>query len=169
LNGSDRVFECPIEKSEVGPLAVLPNEVTVLPREKRIPEPKPETKWERFAREKGIKKRKKDRMVWDEDNQEFRPSFGYKRAKGGVEDLPIVEVKAGQDPYADPWAVARKEKKERVNKNLQNQVKNKMRAAGMKVGRKIKYGKLRDRLFIATLYAANLSLLLLASLSIPLN
>ena len=40
FNGNFRLFECPVERSEIGPLAVLPTEITILPREKHIPEPK---------------------------------------------------------------------------------------------------------------------------------
>jgi regulator of ribosome biosynthesis len=116
---------------------VLPSETSVLPREKRIPEPKPETRWEKFSKEKGIKNKKRERMVYEEDTQEWKPRFGYKRAKNGVEDHAIVEVKAGQDPFADPWAEARVEKKERVAKNLKNQTKNIMRATGGKGKRAI--------------------------------
>ena len=121
-----------MERSEIGPLAVLPTETTVVPRSKRIPDPKPETRWEKFALDKGIKKRKRERMVFDEDTQEYKPRFGYKRVKNGVEDLPIVEVKHGADPFADPWAEGRKEKKARVDKNTKNQQKNLLRAMGGK-------------------------------------
>lgn len=90
------------------------------------------TKWEKFAKQKGIKNTKKERMLYDEDTGEYKPRFGYKRGNNGIEDIPIVEVKAGQDPFADPWAEERKTKKERVLKNQTNQVKNQMRAAGKK-------------------------------------
>ena len=62
-------------------------------RAKPIPLPKKFTKWEQFAKEKGITNKKKARMVWDEEHGEFRPRWGYKRANAGVEDAPIVEVK----------------------------------------------------------------------------
>ena len=59
--------------------AELPPGTTLLPREKPVPEPRPETRWERFAKEKGIKKRKKSsRMVYDEQKGEWRPRWGYK-------------------------------------------------------------------------------------------
>ena len=103
----------------------------ILPREKRIPEAKSETKWEKFAKEKGIKNKKRERMVFDEDQEEYRPRFGYKRANNGVLDMPIVEVKDGEDPFADPWAEARKDKKGRIEKNLKNQIKNKIRSGKM--------------------------------------
>lgn len=37
-----------------------------LPREKPIPVPKPLTKWQKFAKEKGIRKTKKPRATWDD-------------------------------------------------------------------------------------------------------
>ena len=48
-----------------------------IPREKPIPK-KEETKWESFARSKGIKKHKKERMVYDKNAKEGRPRWGYK-------------------------------------------------------------------------------------------
>ena len=48
-----------------------------IPREKPIPK-KEETKWEKFARKNGIKKHKRERMVYDKDAKEWRPRWGYK-------------------------------------------------------------------------------------------
>ena len=50
-------------------------------------------RWEKFAQEKGIQKKKRSVKVWDEDNQEWRRRFGYQRA-GDTRDIPIVEAKA---------------------------------------------------------------------------
>eukprot|EP01034_Spumella_vulgaris_P033995 gene33995-41928_t len=105
-----------------------------MPRSQKLPEEEPETKWEQFAKLKGIKKTKRDRMVFDEDSDEFKPRFGYKRTKNGIEDTPIIEVKAGQDPYADPWSEARIEKKARVTKNEKNMQTNKKKALFKKGG-----------------------------------
>lgn len=58
--------------------AQLPAPKTRLPREKPVPEDKALTRWEKFALERGIRKRKKDRMAWDEAAQEWRPAWGYK-------------------------------------------------------------------------------------------
>lgn len=132
------IFECEVEKSELGPLCILPEETTLIPREKKIPEPKPETKWERYAKEKGIKKKKRERMLFDEEAQEWKPRYGYKRINNGVEDVPIIEVKKGEDPFADPWEKSRNEKKERISKNLKNQEKNKV----ARLGKRLKFGKL---------------------------
>ena len=62
-NHKNRLVDLPQEKSEIGMLSLLPAEVFLLPRSHRLPEPKPETKWEKFAKEKGITKKKRDRMV----------------------------------------------------------------------------------------------------------
>lgn len=141
-----RLMTFPTESSDVGPLTVLPHEIATLPRYTKIPEPKPETKWERFAREKGIKKEKKERMVYDEQTGEYKPRYGYKRINNGLEDLPIVEVKEGDDPFADPWSVDRQQKKDRIAKNKKSQMKNEARALsktkGAKGGAKT-YGKFR--------------------------
>lgn len=69
-------------------------------------------------------------MIYDENQQEFKPRYGYKRANNGIEDIPIIEIKKGQDPYQDPWADAKDEKKLRVKKNLKNQLRNQGRANG---------------------------------------
>jgi regulator of ribosome biosynthesis len=126
------LFECPTQPSDVGPVVQLPPERAKLPRSQRIPEPKPPTRWEKFAKEKGIQKKKRDRMLFDEDADEFRPRFGYKRAQGGLSDVPIVEVKPGDDPYADPWSEDRQLKRERVKKNEKNRSKNSVRQSGGK-------------------------------------
>ena len=122
----DKIFNLPVEDSEYGPLVSLPEAdgKNKLPRAKHIPEPKPETKWEKFAKEKGIKKTKKERMVYDEEQGIYRPRYGYKSIKSGLDDQPIVEVKNGDDPYADPWAASKKEKKTNRDNNLKKQLKN---------------------------------------------
>lgn len=122
-------------------MTVLPTEFSVLPRTRKIPEPKPETKWEKFAREKGIKNKKRDRMIYDEETGEYKPRYGYKRIKNGLEDMAIVEVKEGSDPYQDPWEKDRNDKKERIKKNQKNQMNNlKHLEKTLKKGNK-QYGK----------------------------
>ncbi|CAN0213700.1 unnamed protein product [Pylaiella littoralis] len=126
-----RLFVLPTVPSEVGPVATLPaKEDSTLPRAKPIPTPKAETRWDRFAKEKGIMGSKRGKNVWDEDMKEWRPRHGYKRANDGVLNHAIVEVKSGKDPMADPWSEARVEKKGRVEKNLSNRAKNVERSGG---------------------------------------
>jgi hypothetical protein len=82
-------------------------------------------------------------MIYDEEQQEYRPRFGYKGANSRIEEHAIVELKPGMDETADPWSVARAEKKRRVEKNLLQRVRNVERATGK--SRKVKkiesYGK----------------------------
>jgi regulator of ribosome biosynthesis len=130
-----RIWDCPIEPTQFGPAATLPDEVTRMPREKRIPDAKPQTRWEKFATEKGIKKKKRERMVYDDTTDQFAPRYGYKRVGSSTEEAPILEVKAGADPFADPWQAERSEKKGRVAKNLKNQINNKLKAAGKPIRR----------------------------------
>jgi regulator of ribosome biosynthesis len=73
-----RVFALPYDRTEDGPMAIFPPPRSRLPRRLPVPEEKEETRWERFAREKGIKKQKRSRMVWDEQWNEWRPRYGYK-------------------------------------------------------------------------------------------
>lgn len=45
----------------------LPAKITIFPRQKPIPKEKPLTRWEKFQKEKGIEKKKRGRMVFDEN------------------------------------------------------------------------------------------------------
>ena len=98
---------------------------------------KAKTKWEQFAEEKGIKKRKRSKMVFDEQQDEWKRRHGYDRANDSTK-IAIVEAKlsslAGQTE--DPFLKERKDKKARVEKNemqrrrnLGEQVKEKGAAA----------------------------------------
>ena len=53
------LFALPVEKTSEGPVITLPAATTALPREKPVPQPRAETKWEKFAKEKGIAPKKK--------------------------------------------------------------------------------------------------------------
>ncbi len=119
---------------------MLPSEIAVLPRSHKVPEPKPETRWEKFARDRGIKKTKRDRMIYDEETGEYKPRYGYKGINRGLEDIPIVEVKDGQDPFADPWSAERSAKKDRIKRNEKNQLRNISQLNKKKNGKK-SYGK----------------------------
>ena len=68
---------CPIKTSSTGDLVIaLPAPTTPLPREKPLPTPKGETKWEKFAAAKGIQKRRRERKEWDEEKQEWVNRWG---------------------------------------------------------------------------------------------
>lgn len=68
----NELWQQPTERFEETIVAKLPAPSFVLPRSRKCPVPRPLTKWEKFAQEKGIKKTKKDKKVFD-DELEVRP------------------------------------------------------------------------------------------------
>jgi len=110
----DQVFNLPVTASEVGPLVKLPNPTTRIPREKAPPKPKPLTKWETFAKEKGIVKRKRSRMVFDDMSGEHKPRWGKGRALNPETDSWVLPDKPDQlkeAGVADPFELNQMKKK----------------------------------------------------------
>jgi len=62
----NKIWELPTEKVEEAIVAKLPAPTFTLPREKPLPKPKPQTKWQKYAQEKGITKTKKSKLTWDQ-------------------------------------------------------------------------------------------------------
>ena len=125
------LFQLPIERDpSYGPLASLPAFTSLLPREKPLPKPKPLTKWERFARAKGIVKRKKDRLVFDEERQEWVPRWGYQGKNKELEDQWLVEVPANADDDYRPDKEAARDREARRKKNEMQHQRNLARSAG---------------------------------------
>ena len=89
----NKLFTQPSESVQGGRLASLPVPTTLLPREKPLPKPKPLTKWQKFAQEKGIVKRKRSKLEFDEPSGEWKRRHGYGRANDEM-DVPIIEAKA---------------------------------------------------------------------------
>lgn len=110
----------------------MPDGTTIIPREKPVPKPKPETKWEKYAKVKGIQKRKKSRMVWDEKAKDWKPRWGYERANDEQDDW-VLEVPENADPMEDQFEKRAKAKKERVAKNELQRLRNLARANKGKV------------------------------------
>jgi regulator of ribosome biosynthesis len=82
----------------------LPRPTNLLPRWKPLPKPKQPTKWEQFARKKGIGKfggslkggaaledRKKN-LVYDEEKGEWVKKWGYKGKNMNAETQWLVEL-----------------------------------------------------------------------------
>jgi regulator of ribosome biosynthesis len=88
------LFSLPTTSSSDGPLAQLPPPKTQLPRAKPLPKPKPLTKWELFAKAKGISHRKKEKKIWDEERQEWVDRWGWKGANKKEEGQWLTEVPA---------------------------------------------------------------------------
>lgn len=125
----NQLWERPTTISDDGIMASLPEISTTLPREKPLPKLKELTKWEKFAKSKGIlQKPKKDRMVFDEEKQEYVARYGYKGKNKEKEDSWLVEVPGNADAEFNPRTAAKKERKERVEKNLSKEQRNVSRA-----------------------------------------
>ncbi|KAG7569585.1 Ribosomal biogenesis regulatory protein [Arabidopsis thaliana x Arabidopsis arenosa] len=120
---ANTLFNFPSTETNDGPIVQLPPPTTKLPREKHIPRPKPPTKWEEFALKKGIQKRKKDKLVYDEQTDQFKRRHGYDRVNDD-NDVPIIEAKATDEPGVDPFAKRLDDKKKRVGKQEKNRLQN---------------------------------------------
>ena len=65
----NKIWELSVERVDEAIVAKLPKPNYTLPRSRVIPKPKPLTKWQQFAKEKGIRSKKKGRskLKWDEE------------------------------------------------------------------------------------------------------
>lgn len=91
-----RIFSLPTSAAPIGRLAQLPPPNTPIPRQKPLPKPRAPTKWEKFAQQKGIVKHKRSKLVFDEQQKEWRRRHGYKKANDAA-DIPIIEAKDGDE------------------------------------------------------------------------
>ena len=96
-----------------------------------MPVPKPPTKWEQYAKEKGIVKKKKPKLVWDDVVKEWIPRFGYKKAVAETEKNWVMEYKEGDNQ--DPREKMIEEKREKVAKNELQRLRNIARGKKTKV------------------------------------
>ncbi|KAG0202325.1 Rhodanese- sulfurtransferase [Mortierella sp. GBA30] len=125
----NEIFQLQTISDDNGVMAMLPAPTTLLPREKPLPKPKPETRWEKFAKAKGIVNRKKERMVFDDATGEYKPRWGYKAINDdGTKDW-IIEVPAGSNPMDDQYEARRDAKKERIERNDKRRQRNLEEAA----------------------------------------
>lgn len=143
-----KLWALPSEDSELdGKIAFLPRPTTKLPREKPLPEPKEQTRWEKFAERKGIKNTKRSRIVWDEGAQDWLPRYGLgssKKRDRALNDWVIEEahdgsIKVGDKKRAtakktrsgmfeDPFDMKDKAKNDTKKKQLRNQLRNMRKA-----------------------------------------
>ncbi|XP_043935734.1 ribosome biogenesis regulatory protein homolog [Protopterus annectens] len=125
------IWQLPIERVEEAVVANLPDPTTRLPQEKPVPKAKPLTRWEQFAKLKGLQK-KKTNLVWDEVSKEWKRRWGYNRAKDNTKEW-LIEVPDKADPIEDQFAKRIKAKKERVAKNELNRLRNIARSQKIKI------------------------------------
>ncbi|XP_037933882.1 ribosome biogenesis regulatory protein homolog [Teleopsis dalmanni] len=124
---TERVDECIVAK--------LPAPTTVLPRLRKVPGPKPLTKWEKFAKEKGIKKKTKDKKTYDQVLDKWVPAYGYKRAEAEKERDWVLEVPKNVDPNEDMFQKKIDLRSEKVAKNEIQRMRNIVRARKVNVPR----------------------------------
>uniref|UniRef100_A0A0N4ZUF6 Ribosome biogenesis regulatory protein n=1 Tax=Parastrongyloides trichosuri TaxID=131310 RepID=A0A0N4ZUF6_PARTI len=103
--------------------AKLPPKIYKLPREKPLPKEKELTKWEKYAKEKGIIKKKKDKKVYDADSKTWKPTFGYNRGNDDTKDW-LIEIPGNADPNRDFFKEREDAKKDRTAKNEFQRLKN---------------------------------------------
>ncbi|KAI8148673.1 ribosomal biogenesis regulatory protein [Fennellomyces sp. T-0311] len=120
----NEIFKLPVQSADTGVLAKLPERTTVLPREKPLPKDKPLTRWEKFAKAKGIQNRKRERMVYDEEKGKYVPRWGYAGGEKDKLDDWLIEVPQNADPMEDQYEKRKAEKAERVQKNKKRQQRN---------------------------------------------
>ncbi|KAI5795704.1 regulator of ribosome synthesis [Geopyxis carbonaria] len=143
----------PIKATADGVFVELPEPVSALPREKPVPKEREMTKWEAFAKKKGIAPKERDgKLVYDEATGEWVPKWGYKGANKATESQWLVEVddkKASTDADAevDPRKMSRDARKKAVKVNERQQKKNEKHALlGPKGGEKARgVGKKRKQ------------------------
>ncbi|KAK2800020.1 hypothetical protein FQN50_008259 [Emmonsiellopsis sp. PD_5] len=142
---------CPITSTpQNGVLLSLPPRSTPLPRFKPLPTPKPPTKWELFARKKGIGKyntklgsgggsaetERRKKLVYDEETGEWVPKWGYKGKNKEGEDQWLVEVDEKSQRREvggeNVRMLGRKERVERVRRNERRMRANERRAGKAK-------------------------------------
>jgi len=129
----NRVWSLPFERLDDVVVTKLPTPTFLLPREKPAPKPKALTKWQTYAKDKGITKRKKTKLVWDEIVNAWVPRFGYQRAAAEHEKDWVLEVPANADPFEDQFEKKTEAKSERVAKNELQRLKNIARARKVQV------------------------------------
>eukprot|EP00560_Eucampia_antarctica_P000535 CAMPEP_0197834624 /NCGR_PEP_ID=MMETSP1437-20131217/23118_1 /TAXON_ID=49252 ORGANISM="Eucampia antarctica, Strain CCMP1452" /NCGR_SAMPLE_ID=MMETSP1437 /ASSEMBLY_ACC=CAM_ASM_001096 /LENGTH=480 /DNA_ID=CAMNT_0043439459 /DNA_START=75 /DNA_END=1517 /DNA_ORIENTATION=+ len=131
------LWELETEKTDAGPLAILPGNFEIkIPRELPPPVPKQETKWEKFAKEKRIplNQEKRSRKVWDESTQSWMYRTGFEKANNSNKEWPIMEVGGNDDPFEDPWERVRDAKRTKVDKNTENRMRNQEKAGFLTKG-----------------------------------
>ncbi|XP_053322361.1 ribosome biogenesis regulatory protein homolog [Spea bombifrons] len=128
----NQLWNLPSERVQEAVVVKLPEPSTRLPREKPVPKPRAPTRWEEFAKLKGIQKKKKTNLVWDEVHKKWMRRWGYQRAKDNTKEW-LIEVPQTADPNEDQFQKRMNAKKERVAKNELNRLRNIARSTKGKV------------------------------------
>lgn len=131
----NKVFNLPREKTDLGPVAVLPDsDVFRLPRQKPIPKEKTRTRWQKFMEDKNMTKRKRSSLVWDEPTQDWKRRWGYKSGTQSEDATNFCfEVKKGDDPFENPFEKKNDERRLHMAKQKMRELRNQVEAVGGKI------------------------------------
>ena len=99
-----QIFQLPRENTDVGPVVRLDKLefVDQMPRMMPLPKPKVKSRWAKFAEERGVDKKKRSRLVWDEASKDWVPRWGAHSIKHKAEKQDwLIEVPANssEDPF----------------------------------------------------------------------
>ncbi|KAF8822325.1 ribosome biogenesis regulatory protein (rrs1) protein [Cardiosporidium cionae] len=127
----NKLFELPIHSTEDGQFAALASKVAFdLPRCQPLPRSATLTRWETFAQEKRIEKRKRSRLVWDETTKDWAPRWGYKsRAKNQGALEKYIELKPGQECTPDLFEERSRGKQIHKTKQKMRELRNQMESS----------------------------------------
>ncbi|XP_066590699.1 ribosome biogenesis regulatory protein homolog isoform X2 [Prorops nasuta] len=131
----NKIWDLPTQHVDDVIVATLPKPTYVLPRARAVPKPKPLTKWQQFAKEKGIKTKKRDKskLKWDDELRKWIPTYGYKRAKAEEQKEWLIEMNDQNKPMEDPFAAAKLAKEERKSKNELQRLRNIAKSKNIKL------------------------------------
>lgn len=118
------LMELPSEVGLTGRGVTLPPPTSKLPRAKPIPQPRLPTNWEQFAQKKGIQKRKRSSLAFDEGQQTWKRRYGYDRANPGETANPIMPAKPSDKVGEDPFTNAAAKKRKGVEQNRERHINN---------------------------------------------
>ncbi|KAJ1613229.1 hypothetical protein OIY81_1050 [Cryptosporidium canis] len=116
------------ENTKDGVVVGIPSKQEIqLPRAYPLPTKKEKTKWEKFAELKGIKKRKRSRMVYDPITDDFVPRWGRNSIKKiqKKHNEAIVEIKGNMDETKDPRDAINMKRDMMISKQKLRELKNK--------------------------------------------
>ncbi len=86
------------------------------------------TKWEQFAKSRGIKKKRKDKMVFDQALNKWVPTHGKDSIREINEQRNIIKEHKGDD---NPFETEKREKKIRKTQQSVNEQMNLLRKKGV--------------------------------------
>ncbi|XP_042215886.1 ribosome biogenesis regulatory protein homolog [Homarus americanus] len=128
-----KVWDLTTQQIDNALYVTLPKPTTRLPREKPAPKGRQITKWEQYARDKGIQRRKKDKKMWDDVLKRWVPRYGYRKIQAEKEKNWVKEVPDHGDPFEDQFAKVAEMKKENIAKNEFQRLRNIAKSQKVKV------------------------------------